>query len=69
MTLIARRAVHHCAPLQLRHNGLPYRGINVIMLWSASVVAGYACPRWLTYKQAQELGGNVNKGERGELVV
>jgi antirestriction protein ArdC len=53
----------------LRHNGIPYKGINVIMLWSASVVKGYACPLWLTFKQAQELGGNVKKGERGELVV
>ncbi len=30
---------------------------------------GYACPLWLTFKQAQELGGNVRKGETGELVV
>jgi antirestriction protein ArdC len=53
----------------LRHNGIPYKGINVIMLWSASVVKGYDCPLWLTFKQAQELGGNVRKGEKGELVV
>jgi antirestriction protein ArdC len=53
----------------LRHNGIPYKGINVIMLWSASVVKGHACPLWLTFKQALELGGNVRKGERGELVV
>jgi hypothetical protein len=53
----------------LRHNGIPYKGINVIMLWSASVVNGYACPLWLTFKQALELGGNVRKGERGALVV
>lgn len=53
----------------LRHNGIPYQGINVVMLWSASVVKGYACPLWLTFKQALELGGNVRKGERGELVV
>jgi len=53
----------------LRHNGVPYKGINVVMLWSASVVKGYACPLWLTFKQAQELGGNVRKGEHGELVV
>lgn len=39
------------------------------MLWSASVLKGYACPLWLTFKQAQELGGNVRKGEHGELVV
>jgi antirestriction protein ArdC len=53
----------------LRHNGVPYKGINVVMLWSASVSKGYACPLWLTFKQALELGGNVRKGETGELVV
>ena len=53
----------------LRHNGIPYKGINVVMLWSASVMKGYACPLWLTFKQAQELGGTVCKGEHGELVV
>ena len=53
----------------LRHNGIPYKGINVVMLWSASVAKGYACPLWLTFKQALELGGNVKKGESGETVV
>jgi antirestriction protein ArdC len=53
----------------LRHNGIPYKGINVVMLWSASVMKGYACPLWLTFKQALALGGNVRKGETGELVV
>ena len=53
----------------LRHNGIPYKGINVVMLWSASVTKGYACPIWLTFKQALELGGHVRKGEHGELVV
>jgi antirestriction protein ArdC len=41
----------------LRHNGIPYKGINVMMLWSAAVTKGYACPFWLTFKQALELGG------------
>ena len=53
----------------LRHNGIPYKGINVIMLWSAAVVKNYSCPLWLTFKQAMELGGNVRRGETGELVV
>jgi antirestriction protein ArdC len=53
----------------LRHNGIPYKGINIVMLWSAATVKGYACPLWLTFKQALELGGNVRKGETGELVV
>ena len=50
----------------LRHNGIPYKGINVIMLWSASVTKGYVCPLWLTFKQAIELGGHVKKGEEVE---
>lgn len=53
----------------LRHNGIPYKGINVVMLWSASVAHDYTSPLWLTFKQALELGGNVRKGEHGELVV
>ena len=53
----------------LRWNGTPYRGINVVMLWSASVTKAYACPLWLTFKQALDLGGHVQKGETGELVV
>lgn len=53
----------------LRHNGIPYKGINVVILWAASVAKGYAGPLWLTFKQALELGGNVRKGESGELIV
>ena len=37
----------------LRHNGIPYKGINVVMLWSASVTKGYACPLWLTFPPAE----------------
>ena len=53
----------------LRHNGTPYRGINVLMLWAEACARGFACPIWMTYKQASELGGQVRKGERGSLVV
>ena len=53
----------------LRHNGIPYQGINVIMLWSAAVASGYAAPIWMTFKQARELGAHVRKGEKGNLVV
>lgn len=53
----------------LRHNLMPYNGINVVMLWSAAVSAGYSAPIWMTYRQAQEIGGQVRKGESGELVV
>jgi antirestriction protein ArdC len=53
----------------LRHNGIPYKGINVVMLWTAATTNGHSSPFWLTFKQALELGGAVRKGERGELVV
>ncbi len=53
----------------LRHNGTPYSGINVLMLWDAALEGGYSSPFWMTYKQAQEYGAHVRKGERGNLVV
>ncbi|WP_372837479.1 ArdC family protein [Phaeovulum sp.] len=53
----------------LRSNGIAYRGINVLMLWASAVEKGFAAPLWLTYKQAQELGGQVRKGEKGSPVV
>jgi antirestriction protein ArdC len=53
----------------LRAGGIPYRGVNVLMLWAAAIEKGYNCPLWLTYKQAAELGGQVRKGEKGSLVV
>lgn len=53
----------------LRQNGTPYRGINVLNLWGEAVAKGYSCPIWMTYKQTQELGGQVRKGETGSLVV
>jgi antirestriction protein ArdC len=53
----------------LRGNGIPYNGINVLMLWSAAMEKGYAAPVWMTFKQASELKANVRKGEHGSLVV
>src|SRR5439155_18595262 len=45
----------------------PYSGCNVILLWMAQA-AGYRTPRFLTFKQSLELGGNVRKGEHGTKV-
>ncbi len=33
-----------------RFNGLPYNGINVLMLWSAAMEIGYVAPVWMTFK-------------------
>ena len=53
----------------LRHNGVPYRGVNVLMLWADAMDKGFSSPVWMTYQQAQELGAHVRKGETGSLVV
>jgi len=42
-----------------------YRGINVFILSAM----GFGSPYWISFKQAQELGGNVRKGEKGCPVV
>lgn len=53
----------------LRANGVPYRGINVLMLWAEAESKGYTAPIWITFKQALDLGAHVRKGEHGSLVV
>ena len=42
-----------------------YRGINIFLL----ACQGYGSRYWLTYRQAQSLGGNVKKGAHGSKVV
>ena len=49
--------------------GKPYRGINVLMLFAETQRRGFVDSRWLTYKQAAELGAQVRKGETGTPVV
>lgn len=46
-------------------SGKTYRGINLWTLGSA----GFADHRFLTFKQAQEMGGSVRKGEHGFPVI
>ncbi|PBN44677.1 ArdC-like ssDNA-binding domain-containing protein [Sphingobium sp. D43FB] len=48
--------------------GRRYSGINVLILWARLFERGYGSQRWLTYRQAQALGGNVRKGEQGTTV-
>jgi len=53
----------------LRFNAVPYRGINVVLLWMSALRRHFASPLWMTYRQAAELGGQVRRGETGSLVV
>lgn len=53
----------------LRHNGIPYQGINILMLWWSAMDRAFISPFWLTFRQAQQLGAHVRKGEKGSPVV
>jgi len=53
----------------LRHNGEPYSGINVLLLWSESMARGFSSSTWMTFRQALELGACVRRGETGSMVV
>jgi antirestriction protein ArdC len=47
----------------------PYRGINVLNLWSIAQKSGYGSGLWATYPQWQQMGAQVRKGEKSALVV
>ena len=47
----------------------PYRGINTLCLWASAQSKGYESGEWGTYKQWQERGAQVRKGEKATLVV
>lgn len=49
--------------------GRPYSGINIPILWFEREEKGYPEPRWMTYRQAQAIGGQVRKGEKATTVV
>ncbi|MDH6367070.1 MULTISPECIES: zincin-like metallopeptidase domain-containing protein [unclassified Breznakia] len=42
-----------------------YKGLNQITLLIQSIANNYDDPRWLTFKQAKELGYTVMKGQKG----
>ena len=46
-----------------------YSGVNVLILWGAVIEHGWPSQSWLTFRQAQEAGGWVRKGEHGVTVV
>ena len=46
-----------------------YSGINSLVLKLSQQVLGYEDPRWMTYNQAQDLGGQVRKGEKGVQIL
>src|SRR6266550_1183229 len=54
-----------CEPPANLVSGKEYRGINPFLLASQ----GYGSRYWLTFNQANKLGGHVKKGEKSSLVT
>jgi antirestriction protein ArdC len=50
-------------------SGKAYKGINRLLLGMASMARGFSSPNWASYKQWQESGAQVNKGEKGTHIV
>ncbi len=46
-----------------------YRGVNTVALWAAANAFGYDHGLWGTYRQWQERGAQVRKGEKSSLIV
>lgn len=49
--------------------GNAYSGVNILLLWMSAEEQGFGLNRWLTYRQAQQLGGQVRKGEQATCGV
>ena len=60
--------IRQAGGMPLRANGDSYQGINVMALWMASIEHGLTARHWMTYKQAQQLGGQVRKGSKSTPV-
>ena len=50
-------------------SGNAYRGINILALWVAAEASGYEHGLWGTYKQWQEKGAQIRKGEKSSVIV
>ena len=53
----------------LRHNGQPYTGLNVLLLWSESIACGFISATWMTLRQANELGAHVHGAATLQVAV
>ncbi|HEL3169130.1 MULTISPECIES: ArdC family protein [Stenotrophomonas maltophilia group] len=51
------------------HTGKTYRGSNTLVLRGAQMAHGYNDNRWLTYRQAESIGAQVRRGEKGQQIA
>ena len=57
------------AKLQNAHTQMEYHGINVLALWAQAHERGYRSGYWGTYRQWQEVGAQVRRGEKSSTIV
>lgn len=50
-------------------SGKAYRGVNTVALWAAADACGYSNGIWGTYRQWQERGAQVRKGEKSSIII
>ena len=50
-------------------SGKAYRGINTVALWAAAINGGYGTGLWGTYRQWQDRGAQVRKGEKSSPII
>ncbi|PVY40855.1 ArdC family protein [Pontibacter virosus] len=50
-------------------SGRPYEGFNAFYLHHVTEKNNYTAPYFLTFRQAQEMGGRVRKGQKGNPIV
>lgn len=49
--------------------GRPYSGMNVLLLWAEATERGFHSHSWMTFKQANDIGAHIRKGEHGSTVI
>ena len=46
-----------------------YNGVNLLSLWVTGMQSGFTGNYWIGFRQANQLGGHVKKGEKGTPIT
>ena len=49
--------------------GKRYRGVNALGLWAEAMLSAFDTGHWATYRQWQELGAEVRRGQRSATII
>jgi len=67
--IIWRKGWNSCGMPKNYFTGRHYQGWNMFLLNFITVERSYHTPFFITYKQAQAMGGTIRKGEKGYMAV